>query len=190
MNENNTLNWYNACKYGLISELTSADEVREMESISYNLAFYTSKSEIFNEFLSKRFGYDIEGFRKLYLKEFLPSCNDDDILGLSKFINPIPPTIRFYCLEVNSLFELMFKYNQTLKTIKNHSSTGPLCLHDSTISNFTIIRARFSRLTGEIETLETMKNERYYGYFFSTEKFRFLISSSIQLDLTVIYEEL
>lgn len=176
--------------YGKMPELKSVEEVRLQESMSYNLSWYNIPEKVFDEFLSGRFGYSIKGFRKIYLSKHMADFSKDEISVIAKYVNPIPANIRAYFEEVNSSFELMFKYKQCQEIIKAHSCSGPLPLHDDTISNFTIIRARFSKLTADRESLEKIKKERLFGYYFSDEKFRFFISSSMQLDLTVIYEEI
>lgn len=176
--------------YGKMPELTSVEDVRLQESVSYNLKWYNIPAEVFDEFLSERFGYSIEGFRKIYLSKHMADFSEDEISGIAKYANPIPQTVRACFQEANSVVELIFKYKHSKGTMEAHSCTGPLSLHYDTISNFTIIRARFSKLTADRENLEKIKKESFFGYYFSDEKFRFFISSSMQLDLTVIYEEI
>lgn len=195
MNEKNFCDWDVPFKnkprnYGKMTELTSVEEIRLQESISYNLSWYNIPAKVFDEFLVERFGHSIEGFRKLYLRRHLADFSENQISWIAQFANPIPANIRAYFGEVSTPFEVIFKYNWYRKIIETHSCSGALPLHNDTISNFTIIRARFSELAGEGESLEEMKKKHNLGYYFSDKKFRFFISSSIQFDLTVIYEEI
>lgn len=189
MNENDFL--YLSRNYGIIPKLSSVEKIRQQESISYNLSWYQTPSKVFDDFLKERFGYTIEEFRKMYLSKHLAnfSFSEDDILGIARFVHPIPATITAYFEEVNSLFELMFKYAEHKELIKRHSC-GHLPLHNSQTCTFWIIRAKFSRISSKAENLEMKQNDPFFGYYFYDERFRFLISSSNQLDLAVIYEEL
>ena len=195
MNENNFVevgfpnqNMYR--NYGMVQpELNSVEEIRRKEAIAYNLEWYKTPSKEFNQFLSERFGYDIEGFRKLYLSKHIPNFSEEEISGIIA-LHTIPEKVRVYFMEVHSVFELVFKYEQCKETVEYHSCSGPLPLHNDTISNFTIIRAKFSELIDEPENLEKLQEQNFFGYYFSDEKFRLIISSSMQLDLTVIYEEI
>lgn len=194
MNENDFYDrdfpFKNRCRnYGEMPELTSVEEIRKQESMPLDLRWYSTSSKEFDEFLRERFGHNIEEFRKLYLGEHMPKicdCSEKEILMMARYVNPIPKTMRVYFQEVHSLCELMFKSEQCKKMIVAHSHSGPFPLHNDTISNFTIIRARFSGT----ESLEQSRKGHFFGYYFADEKFRFFISSSMQLDLTVIYEEI
>lgn len=181
-----------SCNYEVIPKLNSVEEVRLQESISGNLNWYNIPAEVFDKFLLEHFEYDIEGFRKLYIKRHLAAfgCTEDEVSAFARCVNPIPDNIQTYFGKVNSLSELTFKYKRYQEIIKTHTCSESLSLHDDTISNFTLIRACFSQLIAKPETLEQMENDLSFGYYVPTEKYRFLISSSIQLDLTVVYEEI
>lgn len=189
MNENDFL--YSSCNYGTIPKLSSVEEIREQEAVSSNLMWYQTPSEVFDVFLKERFGYTIEEFRIMYLRKHLANLgfDEDNILGTVQFVHPIPENIAVYVEEVNSLLELMFKYKEHKELIKRHSC-GNLPLHNSQTCTFWIIRAKFSQKTSKAENLEMKQNDPFFGYYCSDKKFKFLISSSNQLDLTVIYEEL
>lgn len=178
--------------YGKMPKVETAEGLIFQESVSYNMSFFETPAEEFDKFLSKRFGYTISDFRKMYISNRIPSLKEDEdkLNAMVQFVNPIPETITAFFLEANSLFEVMFKCRQTKKFVEQISNSGPLPLHNDNISNFTIIRARFSNLTKEKESLEGIQNDIFFGYFFSNEKFRFMINSSSQFDLTVIYEEI
>lgn len=140
----------NRCRnYGEMPELTSVEEVRLKESISYNLSWYKVPAKVFDEFLNERFGYNIEGFRKLYLSKHMVNFSEDEISGIARFANPIPANIRVYFEGANSSFELMLKYRQCREIVEAHSCDGLLPLHNDTINNFTIIRVQFSKLVPE-----------------------------------------
>lgn len=195
MNENVYLDGVSPFKnatrdYGSIPTLDSVEDILLQESISSTLCCYTIATELFDKFLSERFGYNIQDFRQLYSKEHASLLNIDvnALLALAQHM-PLPDNIRAYFAEVNSSFGLMFKYEQCKELVNSHCCPGKLPLHNNAIANFTIIRACFSQL-GAHECLENLKNNSSFGYYVSTEKFRFFISSSMQLDITIVYEEI
>lgn len=171
--------------YVKIPELNTVEDLLKQEATSpCKLRFYSIPSEVFNEFLSVRFGFDIAGFRRLYSSKHSRTLRiePEELFYLGMYVHPIPQRISAYFEEVNTSRELAFKLEQCEKVIQTHSSTGPLNLHNHDVCNFTLIRAKFN--------LEEIKEQWFFGYYFSTTKFRFIIKSSNQFDITVTYEEL
>lgn len=166
-------------KYASLTELATVEELIEKESCSKHET-YQAQTLIFNEFLKKRFGIDLPGFMQLYTKEHFKALGFKEEEGIAL---PVGPTTICYFAESSTpdiLSQRLVNYQASV--VPTLFGGTRLNLHNDTIYKFTIVRANFN--------LETAKSQFFFGYHFTTDKFRFFIKSSAQLDITVVYEEI
>lgn len=165
--------------YERLTVLNTAEELAQAE-LSGKTAVYRAPSEVVSSFLMKKFGYDISGFMEMYTKLHFKRLAIGNGEG---FAFPVPPMTCCYFAEYSDPMELAKKLSNHQSTIiKDEYGGTMLNLHNDTVYKFTVIRAKFN--------LAKVKEQFYFGYHFTTEKFRLFIKSSIQFDLTVVYEEL
>lgn len=172
--------------YAALPELNSLHDISEAESLPCGARAYVAPAEVLNSFLVSKFDCNITDFMKMYGKAHLKNIGvapTDDDVNLIVAVHLIPPSVICFFEEVNNPFELSFKLADYQATITEDAfGRSQLNLHDDSVRKFTLIRAKFS--------LEDEKKRFYFGYHFTTEKFRYFIKSSAQFDLTVVYEEL
>lgn len=166
-------------KYESLQELTTVEDLLEKESGSKHET-YRAKTELFNTFLQKRFGLSIPDFMQMYTKEHFRVLSGIEQEGV---VLPVGPTTICYFAE-SSNPEMLAKRlaNYQASVIPTPFGGTQLNLHNDTIYKFTIVRANFD--------LDSAKEHLFFGYHFTTDKFRFFIKSSVQADLTVVYEEI
>lgn len=150
--------------------LTSTSEL-EMAS---NKIFLTP-IEVLDEFLKKKFNNGIVEFMLLYTEKHFGKA----------FCLPVvfSPTVR--CLFYNSddpdwLSQTLTDYQSAIKV--NSFGNTYLNLHTNDIYKFTLMKANFS--------LKENAEKFLRGYHYTINNFQIFIQSSIQGDLTLLYEEL
>lgn len=165
--------------YERLTVLNTAEELAQAE-LSGKTAVYRAPSEVVSSFLMEKFGYDISGFMEMYTKLHFKRLAIGNGEG---FAFPVPPITCCYFAEYSDPTELAKRLsNYQASIIRDEHGDTMLNLHNDTVYKFTVIRAKFN--------LAEAKDQFYFGYHFTTEKFRLFIKSSIQFDLTVVYEEL
>lgn len=168
-----------ARKYESFPEIATIEELAEKELRSKSNTYRVS-TQILSDFLKQRFDHDLPEFMKLYSKTHFSGLGFEFEEGI---VLPIASTTACYFGETNNPDQLAkFLANYQASVVKNPFGGTRLSLHNDTIYEFTLIRAGFN--------LEAEKNKFFFGYHFTTDKFRFFIKSSVQFDLTVVYEEL
>lgn len=166
-------------KYASLTELATVEDLIQKESCSKHENYRVS-TQIFSEFLQKRFGLNLPDFMQMYTKEHFKTLG---FKGSEGIVLPVGSTTICYFAE-SSNPEMLAKRlaNYQASVVPNLFGGTRLNLHNDTIYKFTIIRAKFS--------LDATKNHFFFGYHFKTDKFNFFIKSSVQADLTVVYEEI
>lgn len=163
-----------------LPELKTVEDLKEEEKFPFGIRAYSSSEQTVNKFLSEKFGYDIAGFRKLYAEKYAPMLHmtPEQLLKLGQ-IHAITPQIYVFLMEINSVPEFKIRIHTLREITELYTSTGPLNLHSNNICNFTLIRAKFdlSQVNG------------FYGFYGETDTFRYLINSSNQFDIILVYED-
>lgn len=133
-------------------------------------------AKTFDQFLKEKFdGIGIGEFMKIYTKKHV---------GEAFCLPIVPPDITCRFMTATNP-EVLAKFMETYKqSIGTNPFTGNtfMNLHNDTVYEFTLIRADFDLLA----------NQKLFwrGYHHQTDNFAFFINSSIQFDLTVIYQKL
>lgn len=172
--------------YETLPELKSLQDICEEEALPGDSRAYVVPTEVLNSFLASKFGCNITDFMKMYGKTHLNnigiSPTDDDV-ELIVAVHPLPPKMVCFFEEADDPCKLSSKLANYQATVtEDFFGRSQLNLHDNSLRKFTLIRAKFS--------LETEKKNFYFGYHFTTEKFRYFIKSSAQFDLAIVYEEI
>lgn len=168
-----------ACKYEHLPVLCTPEEVAEKD-FSSDEDICNVNTLALNEFLLNRFGYGLHDFMKLYSKLHFLTLLKQEFEG---FALPVSEKSICYFGVFDNPVELAKKlkdYQATIST--DFLGQAPLNLHDNSIYKFTLIRANFD--------INANKDLFYFCYFYEIDKFRLLIKSSAQFDLTLVYEEL
>lgn len=168
-----------ARKYESFPEIATIEELTQKELNSKGDA-YKVPTTLFSNFLKQRFDHDLPEFMKLYSKAHFSGLGFEFEEGI---VLPIASTTACYFGKTSNpdrLAEYLANYQASV--VRSPFGGTRLNLHNDTIYEFTLIRADFN--------LEAEKSKFFFGYHFTTDKFRFFIKSSVQFDLTVIYEEL
>ena len=140
--------------------------------VSSNNEHVSVKKNILDEFLTKKFNINgIYGFMEIYSKFHI---------GQSFWL-PVPQDISVIFKTSSDPYDLAHFLGHSQSSIITSKNRSYLNLHNNRIYRFTLIRANFD--------IEQYSDLFYVGYHYDTEKFHFLIKSSIQFDLTVLYQE-
>lgn len=166
-------------KYASLTELATVEDLIEKESCSKHET-YRAQTLIFNEFLKERFGMDLPRFMQLYTKEHFKALGFKEEEGIALPVGPT--TICHFAESSNPDMLAQRLVNYQASVVPNFFGGTRLNLHNDTIYKFTIVRANFS--------LDAAKSKFFFGYHFKTDKFRLFIKSSVQADLTIVYEEI
>lgn len=167
-------------EYESLSEIVTIEDLIQKEKSSKSEAYKVSTA-LLNDFLKRRFEHDLPDFMKLYSKAHFSGLGFE--FEGEGIVLPVASTTACYLGETNNPEHLAaYLADYQASVVRGPFGETRLNLHNDTIYKFTIIRANFS--------LEAEKNKFYFGYHFTTDKFRFFIKSSVQFDLTVVYEEL
>lgn len=166
-------------EYESLPELATVEELIQKEATSKHEA-YKTPTTLFSNFLQERFGKDLPSFMMLYSQMHFNAIGFEAEEG---FALPVGPTTICYLGESANPTELAaYLADYQASVVRSPFGGTRLNLHNDTVYKFTIIRASFS--------LEDEKGLFNFGYHFTTDKFRFFIKSSVQFDLTVVYEEI
>lgn len=168
-----------AREYESLQELGTVEELMQRESTSKSES-YKAPTPVFSNFLQERFGKNLPEFMEMYSTEHFKALGFGSDAG---FALPVGPTTIGYFGETSNPAKLAnYLSDYQASVTKNPFGGTRLNLHNDMVYKFTLIRAKFS--------LKDEKNRFFFGYHFTTDKFRFFIKSSVQFDLTVVYEEL
>lgn len=130
---------------------------------------FKTPKETLDGFLKERFGgLELFEFMKIYSKLHIGQ----------EFLLPVPDSIICMFYEATDVEALKSQINSNENILTQNLNDGPLNLHVDSIATFTLVKASdvdLSKLLG--------------GYQYSYGNFNFFIKSSMQFDLTVVYEE-
>lgn len=168
-----------AREYESLPEIATLQELAQKEASSKSEA-YRVPTAMLSDFLKQRFDHNLPEFMKLYSKAHFSGLGYEFEEGI---VLPVASTTACYLGE-SSNPECLAKYlaDYQASVVRKPFGRTALNLHNDTIYKFTIIRANFS--------LEAEEKQFFFGYHFTTDKFRFFIKSSVQFDLTIVYEEI
>ncbi len=154
-----------------LSKCETVDKLQTIDNSSLNVSVSAPKN-VFDSFLKEKFDIDgISGFMEIYTKLHIGES----------FSLPVPENITAIFKVSNDPFELAHFLAHYQSTIITTRYSSYLNLHNDSIYRFTLIRADFD--------WEKHANQFCTGYHYETKQFHFFIRSSIQFDLTVLYQK-
>lgn len=158
--------------YRSLPNFSSVEELKN-KKLSKEMDIFQTPAETLDAFLKETFGgIGIPELMRIYTKKHIGT----------EFCLPVvtPQVICYFKKEdnANSLFNMLANYQCSIipSPFGNH-----LNLHNDTIYKFTLIRADFD--------LKENASNFFFGYHHESKNFHFFIKSSIQFDLTVVYEK-
>lgn len=159
----------------LLPKSRSAKELEE-NLLSETLTIFRTPFDSLNNFLTEKFdGIGIPEFMQIYTKLHV---------GQSFCLPVATPEITCYFKterDHDYLAQFLPQYQESIVPNPFSFQGSRLNLHNDTIYKFTLIHANFS--------LAEFADYFRCGYHYETNEFHFFIKSSIQFDLTVVYEE-
>ena len=149
----------------------NVSELNKIDLSSSNMSISAPKN-VFDSFLKEKFDIEgIFGFMEIYTKLHIGEA----------FFLPVPENISVIFKVSNDPIDLSHFLTHYQSSIITTHNSSYLNLHNDTIYRFTLIRADFD--------WDKNANLFYLGYHYETEQFHFFIRSSIQFDLTVLYQK-
>lgn len=168
-------NWYKS-----LPSFNTIEELETKESSAENEAFQTP-AIVLDEFLKRKFdNMGIIEFMKTYSKLHFKATINEDSDGIAL---PVPPNIVcFFNVEKDPLVLQHKILNHQPTLITDHFGITHLNLLTSDIYRFTVIRTTFN--------LEEKRKLFFNCYPYKTDNYYFLLKSSAQFHITVLYEDL
>ena len=170
-----------------LPKIETLEDFIQQESLPiFMWRIYQTSPKVLNYFLDLKFSKSINDFRRMYAETHFKALGaniSNEELDIIINIHNIPQKIICCLARADDAAELSYRLANYQQTITEDCfGKSQLNLHNDDVGKFTLIRANFD--------LEAEKNKFYFGYHFSTEKFKFFIKSSLQFDLTIVYQEI
>lgn len=165
--------------YRQLPEYETVDKLIKKETES-QIDVFQAPSQVFSDFLKERFGLTLTEFMLMYSKAHFTALGFGEQDGIAV---PVGPTTICYFEESHDPAGLAKMLSGHSSCIERAPISGTfLNLHFDQIYKFTLVRAKFD--------LSAEKDKFYFGYYIEHDHFRFFIRSTVQFDLTVVYQEI
>lgn len=164
--------------YDELSEFNTVEKLLQKEADG-KTSIYRTPSQVFNDYLKTRFDISLSEFMVMYSQAHFKNIGFRVTDGIAL---PIGPTTICYFEETDDAIDLACKLACHASCIVSDSRGRTLLNLHENIYKFTLVRAKFD--------LQAEKDRFNFGYHFKTDRFLFFITSTVQFDLTVVYQEI